>query len=324
MSLSSPPKALLTDVFGTVVDWRGTVTNYLITTADETLNSSSSSIPSTVRTAASSVDWGEFAWQWRKSYYNFTTTYDPSSQPFKSVDQHHCEALVDLLQKHSLDGLWQEEQIKKISMIWHFLDPWSDSSPGLGLLNEKFYTCTLSNGNTSLLQDLAHHGKLPYTHIFSGEDFKAYKPNPKVYNGAAEKLGLKTSECALVAAHLGDLKAARGCGYQTIYIERSQEEQWNKEQIEEARQWVDMWVSIDEPGFEEVAKRFGCSGNAAQQTQSSKSNTDIEADADKGIYHETGSITGMQGHDTASHAQNSSVEKQAKDGIYHEDPSITK
>lgn len=321
MSLSSPPKALLTDVFGTVVDWRGTVTNYLITTADETLNSSSSSIPSSVRAAVSSLDWGEFAWQWRKSYYNFTRTYDPASMPFKSVDQHHCEALIDLMQKHSIQGLWQEDEIKKISMIWHFLDPWPDSSRGLGLLNEKFETCTLSNGNTSLLQDLADHGKLPYKHIFSGEDFKAYKPNPKVYNGAAAKLGLKPSECGLVAAHLNDLKAARGCGYQTIYIERSQEEQFSEEEIEEAKSWVDMWISINEPGFEEAAKRFGCSGN---NTQSRKSNADIEADADQGVYHETGSITGMQGHDTTSHVTQPSVEQKARDGTFHEDPSITR
>lgn len=206
-------------------------------------------------------------------------------------------------------------------MIWHFLDPWPDSSNGLGLLNEKFQTCTLSNGNTSLLQDLADHGKLPYKHIFSGEDFKAYKPSPKVYNGAAERLGLKTSDCALVAAHLNDLQAAKGCGYQTIYIERSQEEQWDQKEIEKAKEWVDMWVSIDESGFEEVAKRFGCSANTSQ---SHKINADIEADADKGIYHETPSITGMQGHGSTSQGQKSSSDAQAKEGIYHEDPSITK
>jgi 2-haloacid dehalogenase len=102
---------------------------------------------------------------------------------------------------------------------------------------------------------------LPYTHIISAEDFGAYKPHPSVYLGAAKKLGLEPGECALVAAHLGDLKAARGCGYQTIYIERSKEEAWPSEDIAKAKKeaWVDMWIGLDEGagGFLEVAKRFG-------------------------------------------------------------------
>ena len=154
-------------------------------------------------------------------------------------------------------------------MIWHFLDPWSDSSPGLGLLNSKFQTATLSNGNTSLLTDLASHGSLPYTHILSAEDFKAYKPHPSVYLGAAQKLNLKPEECALVAAHLGDLAAAKKCGYQVIYIDRPQEEGWGREKVDKAMKegWVDMWVDLQEGegfgslrkdgGFVEVARRFG-------------------------------------------------------------------
>ena len=308
MSLTNPPKALLTDVFGTVVDWRSTVTSFLTKTAEDTLNSSAASLPSIVRTAASSIEWGELAWQWRKSYYAFTRSYDPSSGVFKSVDQHHLEALIDLLRKNQLDGLWDEEELQRISMIWHFLDPWPDSANGLGMLNQKFETATLSNGNTSLLSDLASHGSLPYKHIISAEDFKAYKPHPNVYNGAAKKLGVETTECGLIAAHLGDLKAAKGCGYQTIYIERSQEESWDNEQVEEAKRdgWVDMWVSQDDGGFEEVAKRFGCTAPK------------------DGVYHETGSITGTEPHGDSNRDRTATLEEQAQQGTYQEDPSIVK
>lgn len=308
MSLSTPPKALLTDVFGTVVDWRSTVTNFLSKTAQETLNSASTSIPSTVRAAAATIDWGEFAWQWRRSYYHFTTQYDPASGNFKSVDQHHLEALIKLLRENQLEGLWDEKELQKISMIWHFLDPWPDSARGLGMLNQKFETATLSNGNTSLLKDLAEHGELPYKHIVSAEEFKAYKPHPNVYNGAAKRLGLPTSECALVAAHLGDLWAAKTkCGYQTVYIERPREEGWSKEEIEQAKKdgWVDMWVNLDEDGFKEVARRFGCTAPV------------------DGVYHETAGITGTSGQ--AGRLQGSKPgEQQVKTGVYHEDPSITK
>ena len=219
MSTTNPPKALLTDVFGTVVDWRGTVTKHLTVSAQEALNSSSSSVPSAAREAAAQVSWPAFAQLWRESYYHFTRTYDPAKGPFKSVDQHHLEALVKLVAEHGIDGLWNEDQLKETSMIWHFLDPWSDSSTGLGMLNSSFITSTLSNGNTALLSDLAKHGSLPYAHLLSGEDFKAYKPHPDVYLGAAKKLGLEPGQCGLVAAHLGDLAAARKCGYQTIYSE---------------------------------------------------------------------------------------------------------
>ncbi|EHY59472.1 hypothetical protein HRR83_001254 [Exophiala dermatitidis] len=263
MSADNPPKALLTDVFGTVVDWRTTVTDHLAASASEALNSSTRSIPSTVRTAASDISWPAVAQLWRESYHQFTRSYDPAAAKekgeFKTVDQHHVEALHKILVDHSLEGLWSDEEIQKISMIWHFLDPWPDSSAGLALLNQKFQTATLSNGNTSLLTDLARHGSLPYTHIISAEDFAAYKPHPSVYLGAAKKLGLQPNECALVAAHLGDLKAARECGYQTIYIDRPKEESWSGEETAKAKAdgWVDMWIEQEAGGFLEIANRFG-------------------------------------------------------------------
>lgn len=112
---------------------------------------------------------------------------------------------------------------------------------------------------------MAAYAKLPWTRIFSAEEFLAYKPQPQVYRGAAKALGLQTNECALVAAHLGDLLGAKHCGYQTIYVERENQEQWPDHEIEEAKKGkgglVDMWVGGkdggDEGGFLEVARRFG-------------------------------------------------------------------
>lgn len=130
-------------------------------------------------------------------------------------------------------------------------------------MNQKFPTCTLSNGDTELLTDMAAHAKLAWTRIFSAEDFQAYKPSPLVYEGAAKALGLRTSECALVAAHLEDLAGAKKCGYQTIYVEREDQDLGPRDKVEEARRegWVDMWVGLgdggDEGAFLEVARRFG-------------------------------------------------------------------
>ncbi|RMZ83438.1 hypothetical protein DV737_g1536, partial [Chaetothyriales sp. CBS 132003] len=262
MSTLHPPKALLTDVFGTVVDWRGTVVNYLTLAAQKALHATSASTPGATREATARVSWPEFAQRWRESYYHFTRSYDPDKGPFKSVDQHHLDALIELVQDYKIQGLWTDDQLKEISMIWHALDPWPDSSRGLNILSGQFVTATLSNGNTALLSDLAKHGNLKYAHLFGAEDFKAYKPHPSVYLGAAERLGLEPRQCALVAAHLGDLAAARRCGYQTIYIDRPGEEGWDEEQIKAARQWVDMWIDVDQGGFEEAARRFGLEGRS--------------------------------------------------------------
>lgn len=196
------------------------------------------------------------------AYYRFCQSYTPvpaGSPGFKSIDKHFRDSLEALLREKGVGELWSREQMDDISMIWHKLSPWPDSAPGLQKLNDLgFVTSTLSNGNTQLLSDLATFGELPYARILGAEDFGAYKPHEKVYRGAAEKLGLQTHECALLAAHLGDLEAAKRCGYRTVYIERENEEAWSTEKAAAARRegWVDMWVDLGQGGFEEVARRM--------------------------------------------------------------------
>jgi 2-haloacid dehalogenase len=165
--------------------------------------------------------------------------------------------LISLLKEWELEGLYTKEEIKELSLIWHFLTPWPDSSAGIHKLEDKFETSTLSNGNQSLLVDLNKSGDLGFKKLQSSGDFGAYKPNPKVYKGAVKKLGVKMEECAMVAAHLYDLKAARGCGMRTIYVEREGEEVMSGSEFEDAKTWVDMWVGKDEGGMLEVARRFG-------------------------------------------------------------------
>jgi 2-haloacid dehalogenase len=262
MGLKSRPRALLFDVFGTCVDWRLTVTNGLYDAAQAKLTSASQ-LPSKIRIKVAGMttdDWGIFAQEWRNTYKEFTRSRaQDASLPIKTVDEHHFDSLKELLTAWKLDGLWSLEEIQATSIIWHRLTPWADSESGLKALNSLFWTCTLSNGNLSLLQDLKVNSKLPFTHIFSAEEFGTFKPNKAVYLGAAEKLELTLVECAMVAAHLPDLKAAKACGYQTIYVERPQEEDWDNEKVECARSegFVDMWINGHENGFLTVAERLG-------------------------------------------------------------------
>ncbi|ORY68737.1 haloacid dehalogenase [Pseudomassariella vexata] len=231
-------KVLLFDTFGTVVDWRKNVKSRLQSlTAD---------------------DWSRFAQEWRNSYGVFTRSFDPEVSEWKDIDTHHHESLIGLLHKWNLAGTFTDGEVKSLSLVWHRLTPWHDSVQGLEMLGRRFVTSTLSNGNQSLLQDLNEHGQLGFQRLISSADFKAYKPKPAVYLGAAGVLGLKPEECAMVAAHLEDLKAARDCGLKTIYVERPLEEAWPKgEQLySESRSWVDLWVTEKEDGFVELARRL--------------------------------------------------------------------
>ena len=230
------------------MDWRITVTDHLTTRATSALNSPTRSIPAPVRTSAAAVSWASFAQEWRDTYARFCSEYDPSST-FVSVDQHHYDSLKDLIVVQGLEGLWSAEEISDINRIWHCLTPWVDSVQGLKELDEQgIITCTLSNGNISLLQDLVTHANLHFAHLFSAETFKAYKPDRRTYLGAVEKLGLEPEDCAMVAAHLGDLKAARKLGLRTVYIERKGEEASSKAEMEKTREegWVNVWIGMDE------------------------------------------------------------------------------
>ena len=261
-------RALFFDVFGTCVDWRKTVTDALVRQCRVALMRRSAIITNDVRAKAdamSTEDWGAFAQEWRSSYYTFTRSLAAdASLNWKTVDDHHLESLHELLVKHGLGredgdlgGLWNKDEVKDMSLIWHKLDPWSDTVAGLEALNTKYDTCTLSNGDIALLKDMQQHGGMPFKHIYSSELFNSYKPNPAIYLGAAKRLGLKPSQCVMVAAHLGDLEAAKSCGYSTIYVERSREEERKNEDRAREKGFVDIWVKIDEEGFVEAARKLG-------------------------------------------------------------------
>ncbi|QIW94908.1 hypothetical protein AMS68_000426 [Peltaster fructicola] len=269
MSSLRDVRGLLFDVFGTCVDWRTTVTEALQSAAHKSVSYRERSPSEAVRARAAEMTdsgWGDFAQQWRTSYLKFTRALAAnSSTEYKTVDQHHLDSLYDLLEAHGLlepseesragpGSLWNDTQIKEMSLIWHRLNPWPDTCNGIRELNKHYQTSTLTNGNLSLITDMVAYGKMEFTHVLSAEMFHSYKPNPAVYLGGAAKLGLEPSQCAMVAAHLDDLMYAQQCGFRTIYVERLNEE--NHPELREQEGLVDIWVREGEPGFEKVAERL--------------------------------------------------------------------
>ncbi|OAA64696.1 haloacid dehalogenase [Niveomyces insectorum RCEF 264] len=258
-------KALTFDVFGTIVDWRSSVESVLRDTfrkkiASPQFSSLSADLQARVR-AVADTDVAKFAQEWRNAYSSFTKGFVPGTTPWKDVDAHHYDSLVEQLNRWQLAGLFadDEEGVRSLSLVWHRLTPWADSADGIRRLGARFVTATLSNGNQELLRDLADFGNLGFARIISAADFHAYKPHPSVYLGAADRLGVKPADIAMVAAHLNDLEAAKNAGLRTVYIERPGEEAWKKdeERYRAAKDWVDVWVGQGEDGVREVAARLG-------------------------------------------------------------------
>ena len=194
------PRILAFDIFGTVVDWHG-------------------SIAREVDALQLGVDGGEFALAWRAGYKPAMRRVMSGELGWTSIDDLHRMILEELLVRFGI-GRLGEAQKKHLNKVWHRLDPWPDSVEGLRRLKARFMICTLSNGNIGLLADMAKRAGLPWDCILSAEVFRAYKPDPAVYLGAARVFDAAPREVMLVAAHHDDLESARACGLGTAYIER--------------------------------------------------------------------------------------------------------
>jgi len=263
----SPPdkfegvEALIFDVFGTshlvnklivgtVVDWRKSVVDYL----------------QTLPQPSEPLDHARFAQEWRNGYHEAISRFAKAPDPnqFKTVDEIHLGILKRLVQEYNLANIWNEELLEEINSIWHRLHGWDDATAGLGLLKQKYIIGTLSNGNVRLLVDMAKFAKLPWDVVFSGDLLKAYKPNKRTYLGACEYLQLPPEKVGMVrimfgmllkykvAAHLGDLEAAKSFGLKTIYVKREGED---RDSTDSDSSYVDMFAN----SFIEVAHRLGIS-----------------------------------------------------------------
>lgn len=197
-------KALTFDVFGTVVDWRGSL---IAEGADFS------------RSRHVQVDWAKFADRWRAGYGPAMNLVRTGKLPWMKIDQLHRRILDQLLEEFHVTGLTEADK-DHLNRAWHRLRPWPDAVEGLTRLKRKFIIATLSNGNVSLLTDMAKHAGLPWDVILSAELAGHYKPDREAYLTAAKLLDLAPGEIMMVAAHPDDLAAAARVGFQTAYVPR--------------------------------------------------------------------------------------------------------
>lgn len=193
-------KVLAFDVFGTVVDWHG-------------------SIKREVEAINLDVDADAFALAWRAGYTPSMKRVMSGELGWTKIDDLHRLILDEILLEFGVDHLSEAQKVN-LNLAWHRLDPWEDVVEGLTRLKSRYTLCTLSNGNIGLLTNMAKRAGLPWDCILSAEVFKAYKPHPDTYLGVARTFDLPPEQVMLVAAHRNDLASARECGLKTAYIER--------------------------------------------------------------------------------------------------------
>jgi 2-haloacid dehalogenase len=204
---SKQPVAIVFDTFGTVVDWRGSLIAELTAFGKE---------------RGINADWTALIDAWRGAYHPSMDRVRKGEQPWTTLDGLHRASLDRLVKEFGITGL-SEADLRHINRGWHRLNPWPDSVPGLARLKRRFIIGPLSNGNVSLLTNMAKYGGLSWDMVFGSDLFGHFKPDPETYLGVARLLDLEPGQVMMAAAHNGDLANARKLGLMTAFFPRPNE-----------------------------------------------------------------------------------------------------
>lgn len=200
-------KALLFDVFGTLVDWRTSIAREAAAIAAQ---------------HGVAIDAPAFADAWRAQYQPSMEAIRSGGQPFETLDVLHRRNLDAILPNFGLSGL-DDATRARLTLAWHRLDAWPDVTHGLARLRRDFRLAPCSNGNVSLMVDLARRNDFCWDAILGAEFARDYKPKPVVYLSAASAFDCAPHEAMMVAAHPSDLAAAAALGLRTAFVARPDE-----------------------------------------------------------------------------------------------------
>jgi len=238
MTSRNSVEALLFDVFGTVVDWRGSIIEELTRFGAQ---------------KGVKADWAAFTDDWRGLYQPAMEEVRSGRRTWTILDVLHRESLEKLLAKYDIGGLSEVEK-DHLNRVWHRLKPWPDVAEGLKRLKSKYIIGTLSNGNVGLLTRMAKNAGLPWDVVLGAETARAYKPLPQAYLASAALLNVEPGQVMLVAAHNGDLAAASAAGLRTAFVARPTEHgPRQKLDFTAERDW-----DVVADSFNGVADAMGC------------------------------------------------------------------
>jgi len=231
-------RALAFDVFGTVVDWRGS-----LIAEGRRLG----------RRKRIKADWAAFADAWRGGYRPAMDRVRRGELGWTKIDDLHRMILDELIPSFGLFALTEAERVD-LNLTWHRLTPWKDTVGGLKRLKRRYVLATMSNGNVALLVDMAKHAGLPWDVVLSAEIARHYKPDPEAYLSVPRLLGVKPAEVMMVAAHKDDLDGAARAGLRTAFVTRPLEfgDPALKDLAPEAR------FDVNARDFLDLARQLGC------------------------------------------------------------------
>lgn len=197
-------RVLAFDVFGTVVDWRGS-----LIAEGRRLG----------RRKRIEADWAAFADAWRAGYRPAMERVRRGELGWTKIDDLHRMILDGLIPRFGLDALTEPERVD-LNRARHRLAPWKDSVAGLKRLKKRYVLATMSNGNVALLVNMAKHAGLPWDVVLSAELAHHYKPDPDAYLSVPRLLGVAPPDVLMVAAHKDDLDGAARAGLRTAFVAR--------------------------------------------------------------------------------------------------------
>ncbi|HEX4585493.1 MAG TPA: haloacid dehalogenase type II [Burkholderiaceae bacterium] len=230
-------RALLFDVFGTLVDWRASIARQ----AGELLSA-----------RGVAIDWEAFADAWRGEYQPAMEQVRSGRLPFSKLDALHRRNLDVVLDRFGLDRIDESTRVE-LNLAWHRLDAWPDAAAGLARLRTRFRVAPCSNGNISLMVDLARRNRFVWDAIVGAELARDYKPKPVVYLSAASAFDCEPAQAMMVAAHSSDLAAAAAVGLRTAFVARPDE---RGPGLGESRASVAVDISV--PSLTALADHLGC------------------------------------------------------------------
>jgi 2-haloacid dehalogenase len=197
-------KALVLDVFGTVVDWRSGVAR---------------EAQRILRPMGYDLDWLAFGDAWRMEYGPSMEEIRSGRRPFVKLDILHRENLERILSRFKIEKL-DEQTLAELNLAWHKLDAWPDVGPAFARLHMRFLMAPCSNGNIALMADVGRRNNLPWDAILGSEIAQGYKPQPKVYLMTCEAFNLKPEQVMMCAAHSADLLSAQKLGMRSGHVGR--------------------------------------------------------------------------------------------------------
>jgi 2-haloacid dehalogenase len=230
-------QGLLFDVFGTLVDWRRSI---------------SREVREILSPLGFSTNGEAFADAWRAAYQPALEEIRSGREPFRPLDEIHRRNLANVARDAGLGSL-DDRTLGALTLAWHRLDAWPDVHQGLERLRTRYRLAPCSNGNLSLVSDLSRHNDWKWTMILGAEIAGDYKPKPHVYLASAAALGCRPEETIMVAAHSLDLRAAGALGMRTAFVARPREHGTGKPEKIDGMHFD--WA-VD--SLTELADRLGC------------------------------------------------------------------